>query len=519
MLDLIPLMAIDPKVPLTLRALEDHLWAAADLFRNKVSNQKDFILALLFFKRASDRHREETGLALAELEGIPADEAVAIIKANPRAYHSITIPEKHFWEDVYDEDEVAPGQALNDALTAIGRANAKQLSSVFEHTDFNNKQALPAEDLTAILAHFNALGPLSSERVAPDMLGDAYQWLIAKFAASSGKAGGEFYTPTPVGTLGAQLLSPQPGDEAYDPTCGSGGLLLEILEEARREHGDASSRLTVFGQELNPETWAIARMNVLLHGAGGQANIEQGDTLKTPKFLTDGKLRRFKLIIANPPFASSNWGHERLRNEGDPFGRIKHVPPKSHGEMAFVQHMVASLTDEGRMAVVLPDGTCFRRGPEQAVRKDLIDADLVEAVIQLPKDMFYGAGIPAIYLVINKAKPVGRKHKVLFINASACFERRDTKNALRQKDIQRITDAFRTDDAQEEFSVFATRKEITENDYNLTVRRYIGGAAENGETLSFEDALAAYRAAQITRAEAEARLANVLAAMEPELDS
>ncbi|MEJ7785996.1 MAG: N-6 DNA methylase [Solirubrobacteraceae bacterium] len=519
MLDLISLMAIDPKVPLTLRALEDHLWAAADLFRNKVSNQKDFILALLFFKRASDRHREETRLALAELEGIPADEAVAIIQANPRAYHSLTIPETHFWEDVYDENEVAPGQALNDALTAIGRANAKQLSSVFEHTDFNNKQALPAEDLTAILAHFNALGPLTNDRVAPDMLGDAYQWLIAKFAASSGKAGGEFYTPTPVGTLGARILAPQPGDEAYDPTCGSGGLLLEALEEARREHGTASGRVTVFGQELNPETWAIARMNVLLHGAGSQATIEQGDTLKTPKFLKNGKLRRFKLVIANPPFSSANWGHERLRNEGDPFGRIKHVPPKSHGEMAFVQHMVASLTDDGRMAVVLPDGTCFRRGPEQAVRKDLIDADLVEAIIQLPKDMFYGAGIPAVYLVINKAKPVGRDGKVLFINASDCFERRDTKNVLRDEDIQRIINAFRTDDPQEDFSAFATREQITQNDYNLTVRRYIGGASENGETLSFEEALAAYHAAQTARAEAEARLAKVLAAMKPETDT
>ena len=509
-------MAIDPKSPLTLRALEDHLWAAADLFRNKVSNQKDYILALLFFKRASDRHREETALALAELDGVPSEDALAIIEANPRAYHSLRIPDKHFWEDVLAADRAGLGQALNDALTAIGRANAKQLSGVFEHTDFNNKQALPADDLAEILDHFNALGPLTSERVAADMLGDAYQWLIAKFAASAGKGGGEFYTPTPVGTLGARILRPEPGDDAYDPTCGSGGLLLEVVEEARRVHGEAGRRVSVFGQELNPETWAIARMNVVLQGAAGQATIGQGDTLRSPVFLKDGALRRFKLVIANPPFSSVNWGHERFKQEGDPFGRITHVPPKSHGEMAFVQHMVASMADDGRMAVVLPDGTCFRRGPEQAVRKDLIDADVVEAVIQMPKDMFYGAGIPAVYLVVNKAKPASRKGKVLFVNASDCFERRDTKNLLRQQDVERISAAFHDEEPQEGFSIYATRDEVVTNDYNLTVRRYVGSVENNGEVLSFDDAAAAYRQAQKERAAAEKRLGALLALIEHE---
>ena len=507
-------MAIDPKSPLTLRALEDHLWAAADLFRNKVSNQKDYILALLFFKRASDRHREETAVALADLDGVPSEDALPIIEANPRAYHSLSIPHKHFWEDVTDADRAGLGQAVNDALTAIGRANARQLAGVFEHTDFNNKQALPVDDLAEILDHFSALGPLTSERVAPDMLGDAYQWLISKFAAAAGKAGGDFYTPTPVGMLGARILKPQPGDSAYDPTCGSGGLLLEIVEEARRVHGEAGRRVTVFGQELNPETWAIARMNVLLQGAAGQAMIEQGDTLRTPVFLKDGALRRFKLVIANPPFSSANWGHERFKQEGDPFGRITHVPPKSHGEMAFVQHMVASLADDGRMAVVLPNGTCFRGGPEQAVRRDLIGADLVEAVIQLPKDMFYGAGIPAVYLVVNKAKPASRSGKVLFINASDCFERRDTKNQLRQEDIDRIAAAFDDDELHDGFSSFATRDEIARNDHNLTVRRYIGPAESNGEVLALTDAIAAYRSAKSQREEAERRLDNVLAALE-----
>lgn len=509
-------MAIDPKSPLTLRALEDHLWAAADLFRNKVSNQKDYILALLFFKRASDHHREETAAALAELDGVPSTEALAIIESNPRAYHSLSIPDKHFWEDVIDADRAGLGQAVNDALTAIGRANAKQLSGVFEHTDFNNKQALPVDDLAEILDHFSALGPLTSERVAPDMLGDAYQWLIAKFAAAAGKGGGEFYTPTPVGTLGARILKPEPADDAYDPTCGSGGLLLEIVEEARRLYAEAGRRVSVFGQELNPETWAIARMNVLLQGAAGQATIEQGDTLRTPAFLRDGALRRFKLVIANPPFSSANWGHDRFKQEGDPFGRITHVPPKSHGEMAFVQHMVASLVDDGRMAVVLPDGTCFRRGPEQAVRKDFVNADIIEAVIQLPKDMFYGAGIPAVYLVVNKAKRASRKDKILFVNASHCFERRDTKNLLRPEDVDRIAAAFHDEEPQTGFSIFATREKLAKNDYNLTVRRYVGSGEENGEVLSFADAVAGYNAARKERAAAESVLAEIIAAMDNE---
>lgn len=509
-------MAIDPTAPLTLRALEDHLWRSADLFRNKISNQKDYVLALLFFKRASDRYREETAAAVAELDeqGVAGEAAATIIEANPKAYHSILIPERHFWEDVRNTDRDGLGRALNDALTAIGRANPRQLAGVFEHTDFNNKTALPADDLADVLDHFEELGPLTDERITPDMLGQAYEWLIAKFAATSGKGGGEFYTPAAVGKLGAKLLAPGPGQDVYDPTCGSGGLLLQVLNEARRAHGDGARTISLFGQELNPETWAIARMNMLLHGAGAVATIERGDTLKEPRFLDGAGLRGFDLIIANPPFSPKNWGHERLKNEGDPFDRIKHVPPKSHGEMAFVQHMVASLADDdGRMAVVLPNGVFFRSGPEQAVRKDLIDTDLIEAVIQLPRDMFYGAGIPACFLVLNKAKPATRTKKVLFIDAAECFERRDTKNVLRDEDIERIAAAFRAGEGTADFSAFISTTEIAERRYNLTVRRYVTTSNGNGEVLSFDEAVASYEEARSRRAAADDRAQSVLKAL------
>ncbi len=488
-------MAIDPTTPLTLRALEDHLWRSADLFRNKISNQKDYVLALLFFKRASDRHREETAAALEELagQGVPGEAAAKVIEANPKAYHSILIPDDHFWEDVRNTDRDGLGRALNDALTAIGRANPAQLAGVFEHTDFNNKTALPAEDLAEVINHFEELGPLTNERVTPDMLGQGYEWLIAKFAATSGKGGGEFYTPAAVGKLGAKLLAPKQGETAYDPTCGSGGLLLQVLDEARRIHGDAARSLTLFGQELNPETWAIARMNMLLHGAAGVATIERGDTLKEPKFLDGDGIRHFDVIIANPPFSPKNWGHERLKNEGDPFDRIKHVPPKSHGEMAFVQHMVASLGERGRMAVVLPNGVFFRGGAEQAVRKDLIDRDLIEAVIQLPKDMFYGAGIPACYLVINKAKATARRNKILFIDASDCFERRDTKNVLRDDDICRIVAAVNDDHEDGSFAASVDKKTVEQKKFVLLPGKYILNTSVDDAAESLGDAVIAWR--------------------------
>lgn len=515
-------MAIDPLKPLTLKSLEDHLWKSADLFRNKISNQKDYILPLLFFKRASDRFHEERANALEhDLAGVPAEAAVKIIEANPATYHSVIVPPGRFFNDVRATDKESQGKALNEALRDIGRANPKQLSRVFEAIDFNNKNALRPDDLQAILDHFNELGPLTNDRVTPDMLGAAYEWLIAKFAATSGKAGGEFYTPGQVGKLGARILNPRANDEAYDPTCGSSGLLLQILYEARRLHGDEARGFAIFGQELNPETWAIARMNMLLHGASGAATIEDGDTLKEPKFLTPGgAVGKFDLVIANPPFSPKNWGHEWLKKSGDPFGRITHIPPKSHGEIAFVQHMLASLKDDGRLAVVLPNGVFFRAGAELALRKDLIEADLIEAVIQLPKDMFYGAGIPACYLIINKAKREERKGKVLFVDASECFERVDTKNVLRNEDIERIVAAFTSDEAEDGFSAFAVNTEIAERRFNLTVRRYVlGGDDDDGAVLSFDEALAAYSTAVAAREVAQAQAESVIAALRAAEDS
>lgn len=497
-------MAINTSAPLTPRALGDHLWESENRTRNKISNPKDYVLALLFFKRACDRHAEETAAALDELVEIP--DATAIIAANATAYHDLLIPDGCFWSDVRNTDEDRLGQAVNDALLGISNANPEQLHGVFESIDFNNKRAIPPEALADLLDHFETLGPLTDERCPADLLGQAYEWTIAKFAATSGKRGGEFYTPAQVGKLGAKLLAPEPGQGVYDPTCGSGGLLLQVLAEARSLHGDRARQITLFGQELTPETWAIARMNMLLHGAGGAATIVQGDTLAAPAFLEGGHLRRFDVVIANPPFSSKNWGHERFKAAGDPFGRIRHLPKKSHGEMAFVQHMVASIAEDGRMAVVLPNGCFFRGGAEQLVRRDLVEDDIVEAVVQLPKDMFFGAAIPACWLVVNRAKSDSRRGRVLFIEASDLFKRIETKNVLRDEDIERVVSVFRSGEIVDGFSAFATRDEIAEHRYTLSPRRFVGGVSTDDDLVPFADALAAYREAQARRQRAEERL-------------
>lgn len=286
-----------------------------------------------------------------------------------------------------------------------------------------------------------------------------------------------------------------------------------MLAEARRLHGDRARQITLFGQELTPETWAMARMNMLLHGAGGAATIVQGDTLAAPAFLDGGQLRRFDLVIANPPFSSKNWGHERFKAAGDPFGRIRHLPPKSHGEMAFVQHMVASMTKGGRMAVVLPNGCFFRGGAEQLVRRDLLDKDVVEAVIQLPNDMFYGAAIPACWLVVNRGKPDARRRRVLFVDASNLFQRVDTKNFQRDEDIDLIVSAFHAGEEVEGFSAYASCDDIAEHRYMLSPRRYIGGLSAEGDVPSLDEAVAAYRKARQERQRAEGHMLTILSSL------
>ena len=312
----------------------------------------------------------------------------------------------------------------------------------------------------------------------------------------------------------AGLLEPAACAHIYDPTCGSGGLLLQCLARAGGQGVNVRS-LFLYGQELNPETWAIARMNMLLHGAGDAAEIKLGDTLASPAFVDGGRIMTFDILVANPPFSSKNWGHERLKKSGDPYGRIKHLPSKNHGEMAFLQHMVASMNDGGRLAVVLPNGCFFRGGAELAVRKELVDTDLIESIVQLPEDLFYGSGIPACILVLNRAKAQDRKGRVLMIDSSIGFQRRETKNMLTDLAIERAISTYQEGTEEDGLSRWTTDEEIIVRRYNLTVRRYVGPENDGDRTtLDLGEAIEAYREAREARERSEARLDEVLKMLE-----
>ncbi|WCB92450.1 hypothetical protein DSM104299_01146 [Baekduia alba] len=451
----------------------------------------EHLAAALFLKRASDVFIEEHAAAVAELGG--ASGAEAIIAANPNAYHLLRLPAGTTWKDVGEVDRNRFGAKFDEALRAVASANPRYLKNVFNTTDFNNRQVLPVDNLAGVVRKAQQLGTLTTARVSAELLGEAFLQVVDHFSRQEKPAKGEVFTPSAVARLGARLLAPGADAQVHDPACGSAGLLVRVRDEARRLHGDASSGVGLFGQERKPSIWLVARMNTLFHGAAAASRIEPGDSVLTPAFFED---QNFDLVISNPPFELevNDW-HDSLR-KGDPFGRVDHLPGKSHPEMVFVQHMVASLSNHGRMAVLLPNGALFRARQQQAVRRDLIEADIVEAVIGLPKGMFYGSGIPVSWVLVNKAKPAERHDRVLFVDASECFERVETTNVLRESDVERVLAAFAGAPEEPGFSAWATRDAIRERRYNWTVRRYVRPAEAGGDLVPLPEALAELDAAR-----------------------
>ena len=443
---------------LTLSQLESHLWKAADILRGSVpaADYKRYILPLLFLKRISDRYDEETE------KGLP---------------HQFEVPKEAHWQ-VIDRCTDDLGQAINKALEALETANPS-LKGVLARTNFADHHRLPLDVLRRLVNHFSAISLRDEDFAEPDLLGRAYEYLLKQFAEHEGRRGGEFYTPREVVRLMVRILEPKEGMSICDPTCGTGGMLLECALFVQRNGGDPQ-KLILHGQEKNPDVWAMCKMNMLLHGLH-HARIELGDTIREPKLVEDGRLITYDLVIANPPFSLKEWGYDFAVR--DPFKRFCYgIPPKSFGDFAFIQHMIAILKPTGKMAVVTPHGVLFRSNSEAQIRKRIVDDDLVEAVIGLPDKLFYNTGIPAAILVINKAKPEERKGKVLFIDASKGYEERRNQNVLREEDISKVVEAFKTFGDQAGYSRVVSIEEIMRNGYNLNISRYVLPSTEEEDS-------------------------------------
>jgi len=450
---------------LTLQQLESHLWGAADILRGKIdsSDYKHYIFGLLFFKRICDVWEEEYEERLAQYN----DKSIA---SDPDE-HRFHIPKGAFWNDVR-KHTTNIGEHLNAAFHAIEDANLR-LQGIFQDVDFNNKERFPDATLELLLQHFEK-HRLRNCDVEPDVLGNAYEYLIAQFADDAGKKGGEFYTPKMVVRLIVECLQPDNNMSIYDPTCGSGGMLLESVHYMER-NGLNPRSVSLYGQEINLNTWAICKMNLFLHGID-DAEVLKGDTLRNPRHLQregSKSIKRFDRVLANPPFSLKSWGID-VWKVGDPYSRDKYgCPPKSYGDLAFVQHMIASLKPEGKLGVVLPHGILFRGGAEGRIREGILKDDLIEAIIGLSPNLFYGTGIPACVLIINKDKPADRKGKVLFVHGAEEMVPGKNQNSLSEENVGKLVEAFKAYEDVERFSRIVDLEEIEGNDWNLNIARYV----------------------------------------------
>ena len=423
---------------LSVSQLERYLWSAADILRGSIdsSDYKSYIFGLLFLKRLSDRFEEEA-------EKLVADGVSETVAWTDLDEHRFFVPDRARWSTI-QKQATNIGETLNKACAALEEQNSA-LEGVLAGIDYNDERKLgDAKNRDTVLArlvqHFSQISLRNDRMAEPDLLGRAYEYLIEQFADDAGKKGGEFYTPRMVVKLIVELLAPTERMRTCDPTAGSGGMLIECAHYVERKGGDPRN-LTLHGQEKNLGTWAICKMNMLLHGLP-DARIEKGDTIRDPKLVDEGELLLYDRVIANPPFSLDEWGRDVAESDG--YGRFRFgVPPKTKGDLAFVQHMVAVLNATGRLGVVMPHGVLFRGAAEEKIRQGLLREDLFEAVIGLPPNLFYGTGIPASILVLNRNKPAARRGKVLFIDASAEFEEGSNQNRLRDQDIGHIADTFR----------------------------------------------------------------------------
>lgn len=458
--------------PITQDEINNILWKACDTFRGTVdpSQYKDYILVMLFVKYISDVHQDHFDEFMLKYKG---DKTRVLRQLDKDKFK---LPEGCSFERLYAQrNESNLGEIINEALEAIEDANKEKLEGVFRNIDFNSEANLGRtkernERLKNLLNDFNdkRLDLRPSRTSGRDVIGDAYEYLIGKFASGAGKKAGEFYTPPEVSELLAALVDPQPGERISDPACGSGSLLIKCAKHV------GTDNYALYGQENNGSTWALAKMNMFLHDVTS-ARIEWGDTLNNPLLVENDKLMKFEVVVANPPFSLKKWGADSAGK--DKFKRFfRGVPPNNKGDYAFISHMIETTHQvNGRVAVVVPHGVLFRGSAESKIRKQLIDENLLDTVIGLPKGLFFGTDIQATVLVFKRNK---LNKDVLFIDGSKDFETGNPQNKLRLADIKKILRSYQKRKSTDSYAYLANYKEIKENGFNLNISRYIDTFAE-----------------------------------------
>lgn len=499
--DLFSVQKTDQEIKIeNVQDLYNYLFEACNILRGPVSqdNFKDYITPILYFKRISDVYDEETQSALEESNG---DKEYAALPEQ----HRFDIPDGCHWKDVCERTENL-GAAIVGAMRGIELANPDTLYgvlSMFSSQKWTNKQNLTDGKIRDLIEHLSTRR-LGNKDYPADLMGDAYEILLKKFADDSKAQAGELYTPRPVVQLLVRILDPKPGESVYDPACGSGGMLIEAVHHMNHSNLCCGR---IFGQEKNVTNAAIAKMNLFLHGAS-DFNIMQGDTLRDPKILAGGEIAKFDCVIANPPFSLEKWGS--IEWSSDKYSRnIWGTPSDSCGDYAWIQHMIKSMAGgNSRMAVVMPQGVLFRGNEEGNIREKLVKSDKVEAIVTLGDKLFYGTGLSPCFLIIRNPKPAEHSARVLMIDATKILTQKRAQNVLEEKDVDRIYELYKNYEDVEDYSKVVTLEEIASKDFNLSPNRYIVYHKE--EIRPYNEVLAEFKAAIHAVKDAEAEFSRLM---------